>query len=193
MSEVLLQTIVEKLATLEMFLRQVATDKDEINQNQLIQQLQALHAKIEKMNEHFLLNQKRMSELELRMEALNKRLQTPLKNQIDHKHHLHKGIWIAIVSIFISTFFFCLWMNSNDQQKQFEANDIKYRALKVTHDKALLQLLYQTDSLYNLDPQHMQDWAAQQENQLSEQTKMFQLAGEKKKERKDLRNRAEKK
>src|SRR3954471_3391652 len=140
MSEVLLQTIVEKLATLEMFLRQVATDKNEINQGQCTEQLQTLHEEIKKMNEHFLLNQNGMSELELRMEALNKRLQTPLKNQIDHKHHLHKGIWIAIVSIFISTFFFCLWMNSNDQQKQFEANDIKYRALKVTHDKALLRL-----------------------------------------------------
>jgi hypothetical protein len=193
MNELLLQTIVEKLGIFETLLKQVGTDKDEINQNQLIQQLQALHAKIEKMNEHFLLNQKRMSELELRMEALNKRLQTPLKNQIDHKHHLHKGIWIAIVSIFISTFFFCLWMNSNDQQKQFEANDIKYRALKATHDKALLQLLYQTDSLYNLDPQHMQEWVAQEEDQLNEQTKMFQLADEKKKERKDLRNRAENK
>ena len=193
MNEVLLQTIVEKLGIFETLLKQDATDKNEINQSQWTEQLQTLHEDIKKMNEHSLLNQKRIRELELIMKALNESLQTPIKNQINHKHHVHKGIWIAIISIFVSTFFFCLWMNSNDHKKQFEANDIKYRALKVTHDKALLDLLYQTDSLYNLDPKHMQDWVAQQENQLSEQTKMFQLAGEKKKERKDLRNRAEKK
>jgi hypothetical protein len=184
MNEVLLQTVVEKLGIFETLLKQVATDKNEISQSQWTEQLQTLHEDIKKMNDHSLLNVKRMNELELIMEALNKSLQIPSKNQINHKPHLHKGIWIAIISIFVSTFFFCLWMNSNDYKKQFEANDIKYRALKVTHNKALLELLYNTDSLYNLDPQHMQEWVAQEEDQLNEQTKMFQLAGEKKKERK---------
>jgi hypothetical protein len=193
MNELLLQTIVEKLGIFETLLKQVATDKNEISQSQWTEQLQTLHEDIKKMNDHSLLNQKRMNELELIMEALNKRLQTPLKNQIDHRDYLHKGIWIAILLLFVSAFFFYEWMNAVHDKKLFQANDIKYRALKVTHDKALLELLYHTDSLYNLDPQHMQEWVAQEEDQLNEQTKMFQLADEKKKERKDLRNRAEKK
>ena len=58
MSEILLQTIVEKLRTLETQLKQVNTDKIEIIQNQSIVQLQGLGEDIKKMHEHFLLMQK---------------------------------------------------------------------------------------------------------------------------------------
>ncbi len=67
-------------------------------------------------------------------------------------------------------FIFCLciflvpWMNTINDKKQFQAKDIKYRSLKVTHDKALLELLYRTDSLYHLNPQNMQQWVVQEVN-----------------------------
>ena len=159
------------------------------NQNQWIVQLQALHTDVKKIIEQFLLIQEKMNELELKMEALEIRLGQPLKNQIDHKNHLHKGIWIAIVLSIVSTFFFYQWMNTNDDKKQFEANDIKYRALKVTGDRALIKLLYHTDSLYNLDAEHMRHWVVQEEERLIEQTKNLKLAGEKKKEAEHLRER----
>jgi hypothetical protein len=83
-------------------------------------------------------------------------------------------------------------MNTVDDKKQFEANDIKYRALKVSRDEELLKLLYQTDSFYNVNADWMRKYVAKEEH-LIEQTKIFELAGEKKKSVKDLRNRAEKK
>jgi len=55
-------------------------------------------------------------------------------------------------------------MNTINDKKQFQAKDIKYRSLKVTHDKALLELLYRTDSLYHLNPQNMQQWVVQEVN-----------------------------
>ncbi|SRR6266498_4255776 len=193
MSDLLLQTIVEKLETFETLLKQVATDKSVIKQNDFVVQLQPLQTDIKKMNEHFLLNQRRMSELELRINILHESLQQRLKNQIEHEHHFHKGIWIAIILFLVSSFFFFQWINATNNKKQFEANDIKYRALKATGDKALLKVIYHTDSLYNLDPEHMQQWVIQEEDRLIEQTKKYQLADEKKKEAKDLRDGAEKK
>ena len=66
MSELLLQTIVEKLGVLESLLKQVVADKDETtNQNQWAVQLQAIHADIKKMANQLLLNQDKMTELEL--------------------------------------------------------------------------------------------------------------------------------
>jgi hypothetical protein len=193
MSELLLQTIVEKLGMLESLLKQVVAGKDATNQSEWIVQLQAFRTDIKKMMEQFLLNQEKMNELELKMEALEIRLRQPLKNQIEHKHHLHKGIWLAIVLSIVSIFFFYQWMSTNDDTKQFEANDIKYRALKVTGDRALLKLLYHTDSLYNVDAKHMRQWVVQEEDHFAHKVKMLSLAGEKEKETKDLKGRAEKK
>ena len=84
-------------------------------------------------------------------------------------------------------------MNASHDKKQFQANDIKYRALKITRDEALLELLYETDSLYNLDSEKMRRWILQQEDQLSEQARILQLAGEKKKEAKELKKKVENK
>ncbi len=184
----LIANIVEKLAVFETLLKQIIADKNETNQNQYSIHLQALHADIKKMIEQFLLNQNKMCELELKMEAWEERLQQPLKTRIDHKHHLHKGIWIAIALFLISAFLSYKWLSEINKNEQFEANDIKYRALKVTGDRALLKLLYHTDSLYNLDAEHMGHWVLLEEEHLIERTKILQLAGEKKREAKHLRS-----
>ncbi|SRR6266496_1393579 len=180
MSELLLQSILEKLRMIESLLKQGIADKDETNQNQWAGQLQGIRADLKKMIEQFLLMQEKMSELKLKIEAIGKKLEQPLQNRVEHKHHLHKGIWIAIILFLGSVFFLWQWMNATQEKKQFEANDIKYRALKVTAGGGLLKLLYHADSLYSLDAQHMQKWVVQEEERLVEQTKMFRLAGEKK-------------
>ena len=43
------------------------------------------------------------------------------------------------------------WINCIHAKLQFEANDIKYRFLKVNVNAPLLKLLYQTDSLFNFN------------------------------------------
>jgi hypothetical protein len=79
------------------------------------------------------------------------------------------------------------------EEKQFEVNDIKYRSLKVTGDKALIKVLYHTDSLCNISAEHMKESVVQEEEYLIERTKLLQLTGEKEREAEDLRKRAEKK
>jgi hypothetical protein len=106
---------------------------------------------------------------------------------------LHKGIWIAVILFFVSIFFLLKWITAINDKKRFEANDIKYRALKVSDDKELTKLLYQTDSFYNVNAEWMRKYVTQEEDRLMEQTKMLEFAGEKKKSAKDLRDKNEKK
>lgn len=189
MSELLLQTIVEKLEAIELLLKHD-------NTNQYAEVIQELRQEVKKLSARALCNDKAI-ELTTSMDTLSERLSQLLKSRFEqrviHKHHLHKGIWAIVVLLFTSIFCLRQWMNAIDDTKQFEANDIKYRALKVTRDKALSKLLFHTDSLYNLDPADMQQWVVQEEERLTEQTKLLQLAGEKEKQVKQLRDRAEKK
>ncbi len=75
-------------------------------------------------------------------------------------------------------------------QKQYEANDMKYRSLKVTGNKSLIQLLYHTDSLYNVKAEAIRKMTVQEELRLAEQAEMLLLAGEK--EAKQLKRKATK-
>lgn len=84
----------------------------------------------------------------------------PLKNlvtanahnkQIEHKHHLHKGLLISLILTLLCLFLSFGWYDSYSASKQLKANDIKYRALKVVGNKSLLKLLHHTDSLYLLN------------------------------------------
>ena len=185
MTELLLQTIVEKLEAMELLLHHDNASKGDDVLKKVAEEITKIYPtglSIDKINE-----------LKVSVDACYKKLECPIQNRIDHKHHLHRGVWIAFFLFFASIFCLWQWMNTINDKKQFEANDIKYRALKVTADKALIKLLCHTDSLYNLDPTHMEQWVVQEEERLAEQTILLQLAGEKEKEARQLRDRTEKK
>ena len=74
-------------------------------------------------------------------------------------------------------------MNCHIEKKQFEANDIKYRFWKANGNASLLKVVYQTDSLYELDKNNFKDQVLETEHQIEEQVKKYRLAGEKKKKR----------
>jgi hypothetical protein len=78
-------------------------------------------------------------------------------------------------------------------KKQYEANDMKYRLLKVTGDKGLIKLIYHTDSLYSVNAEAIRNRTIQEEQRLAEQVEMLRLAGEKEKEVKELKRKAGKK
>ena len=88
-------------------------------------------------------------------QTLNKKLQLEnfiaartLSKQIEHKHHLQKGLFASLILMLLCIILSFGWYNSYDASKQLKANDIKYRALKVVGNKPLLKLLHHTDSLY---------------------------------------------
>jgi hypothetical protein len=185
MSEILLQTIVEKLQAMELLLKQDKRNKDDEVLKTILEEIKKVFATS--------ISKDKIDELNLSIDKCCKTLERPSTDKIIYKHYLHKGIWIAVILFFVATFFLWEWMNSLNDKKRFEANDIKYRALKISGDKDLLKLLYQTDTFYNVHTDWMRNYVAQEEDRLMEQTIMLELAGEKKKSIKDLRNRAEKK
>ena len=64
---------------------------------------------------------------------------------------------------------------------------MKYRSLKVTGNKSLIQLLYHTDSLYNVKAEAIRKMTVQEEQRSAEQAGMLQLPGEKEKEATQLK------
>lgn len=69
---------------------------------------------------------------------------------------------------------------SSNDRKIFEANDIKYRALKITGNKPLLELLYKTDSLFDLNRAKFHEYVVAQEYESKKQADRIRIAAENK-------------
>ena len=191
MSEILLQTIVEKLRTIEIGLLKENANKDPATET-LLKEIELLKSEMIKRPLQFKENSEKMNEILKAIASLNFKLDTPKREHIKHSHHLHKGVWIAIGLFIISLLFLYGWINCINTKKSFEANDIKYRFLKVNSKPALLKLLFQTDSLYNINKDSFAKLVVAKEQILDEQAEQFRLAGEKKKDAGGLRNKGRK-
>ena len=163
MSEILLQTIVEKLEAIELLLKQDKRSKDEEVSKIILNEIKKVSTASISID--------KIDELKLSVDKCSKILEHRATNQITYKHHLHKGIRIAVILFFVATFFLSEWVSSIIDKKQFEANDIKYRALKISGDKDLTKLLHQTDSFYNVHAEWMRKYVAQEEDRLVEKQK----------------------
>ncbi|MGI8584271.1 MAG: hypothetical protein ACR2KX_18920 [Chitinophagaceae bacterium] len=108
MSEVLLQSIVEKLEAIEISLLKDNNPVKEDAIQALLKEVKSFKSELVKWPLQFEKSTEKIDEL-LKI-ALSIRLANPVAEQIKHSHHFHKGIWITIV-LFI--FFLCLafiWM-----------------------------------------------------------------------------------
>ncbi|MEJ7678711.1 MAG: hypothetical protein WKG06_12810 [Segetibacter sp.] len=118
--------------------------------------------------------------------------QQPLRNNVEHKHHLHKGIWVAVGLFIAATFFLWEWIDTYQSKKVSEANDIKYRSLKLSGDKSQIKYLYDIDSIYKIKGEAIKEKTIQDEERLAEQVKILELAGEKENKAKELKRKATK-
>lgn len=79
-------------------------------------------------------------------------LKQPVENKIIHLHHIPKIIIVTAVLFLALCLAFCGWYNTNQKLDQYQANDYKYRFLKLRNNPALHQLLLFTDSLHQTNP-----------------------------------------
>lgn len=183
MSEVLLQTIVEKLEAIEISLLKDNNPLKEETIQALLKELKSFQSEMIKLPLQFQNTTEKTSELLKTITAINFRLDNPVAEQIKHTHHFHKGIWIA-VSLFI---FCCLfaygWISCHKEKNAFEANDIKYRYLKVNGNSNLLKATYSTDSLYNLGEAYFTKKVVEKERDLANQNELSRIAKKKKESR----------
>lgn len=187
MSEQLLEAILEKIESFELLLK-VTDNSKEIQQ--IKAELSFIKQEIKNLPAQLQLDTGKLAELVTAINKLQMQLNIPVKNQIEHKHHLHKGIWIA-VGLFVTCFLLGWgWINAHKEKEQFEANDVKYRSLKISGNKNVLNLCKYTDSLYQKDKVGFSNNVEQEERHLIEQAELLRLAGEREKEAKTLKEQA---
>lgn len=78
-------------------------------------------------------------------------------NKVEHHHHFPKIVIISAVLLAITFLLIAGWFNTYQRLDQYQENDTKYRFLKVQHNNRLLELLNNTDSLYNAQSNMRED------------------------------------
>lgn len=181
MNEVLLQTIIEKLEALEIaLLKQNHLTSDCESLNELATLMKSIQSELMKLNSEARKNNDCVNNLSKEINSLRSNYLNPELNQVTYIHHWHKHIWVSLSLFVVSLLCAYGWINCHNEKKQFEANDIQYRFWKANGNTSLLKIIYQTDSLYNLDKTNFEKEVLQQEHEIAEQEKMHRLAGKKK-------------
>jgi hypothetical protein len=147
MDAVLLQAVVEKLEDIELLVRHNIQNKTE--------ELKKISEDLKNLSSRTI-STERINELIKSLDACTNKLKEPVQNTIEHRHHLHKGIWIAITFFVVNIFLLAGWINSYNIAKQLRANDYKYRALKTMEDLSMKKILFNIDSLYKINPEYFE-------------------------------------
>ncbi|MEO5777412.1 MAG: hypothetical protein ABIQ27_10930 [Flavobacterium sp.] len=189
MSELLLQTIVEKLESLELAWK-VSGDTEKETVVLLKKEIEFLRNDLKKPPAQILPSTAKLGELSVGIDNLNRQLQVPLQNRVEHTHELHKGVLISISLFLLSVVLVWALLNSYQYNKQYKANDLKYRYLKVANNAGILKLCNFTDSLYQKNEDSFKTGVEQEEQRLLQQAENFRIAGEKEREAKSLKSRA---
>lgn len=194
MSEILLESIVEKLEGLEIALLK----KDDTKENDptgilLLKEVKALQAGITKLASSHSETNEKVQNLTSAIALLKASSGIPPQGKASHTHHLHKGIWVAIALSILAASFLYGWIRSSVSKEKYRANDILYRYLKVNGNRELLKGLYHIDSLYKSNSDDFIKHVEQQEENLAEQVRLMKEAGEKKKEGDELKQSLDKK
>jgi len=191
MSDLFMQSIVEKLEGMELFLKAHFTDKPQpVDLSPVLSAINAFKNELITKYSGQTLDTKTQAEVNQNMRVLLQQLQLPRKDTIEHKHHLHKGVWV-LIGLFVTCFLLGWgWLASHQAFETLQANDIKYRSLKISGNKSVLKLCEYTDSLYRKDAGVFSAGVEQEEQRLIEQAELIRLAGENEKEAKTLKDRA---
>ncbi|GAA0548147.1 hypothetical protein [Chitinophaga japonensis] len=198
MSEVLMQTIVdklneidatvgqlkEKMPTVPDYSRQLTAINQSITQAQesvvsLPLQLKFPTAAVHTLTQH--------------LEVNNDLLRRPPKQEIRHHHHLAKGIIASGVLGLLLIICACWIYRLYERQDNYKANDIKYRYLKIEGTSSLQALLYKMDSLYHKDMKAMRDSVVQWEADRERRMELQEKAAQKEREAELLREQAQRK
>lgn len=185
MSNIVTEMIVEKLDQVILLLQvQKPATPGEENWVSLNRQLdsmrqgitdQQLQAKKGANNLHTILTA--ITSLENQIKAL------PGRAKVEHKHHLHKGVWIAAGLLMITIVLSWQWLVQIGETEQFRENDIKYRYLKAYGDREVRQLCHRVDSIYEMRQDDFEDKVLSEEKRQWDWADSLRLAGERKTKR----------
>jgi hypothetical protein len=187
MSEVLLETIVEKLESLEIaLLKESDARKENTTQQALLKEVNLLKSEFIIHTGQLRSGEEKMNGLIKSITTLNFKLSSPLENNIKHFHHFHKGLLVTLAFFVLASVFLYGWMRCSKLKEQFEANDMRYRFFKMNGNASLLKIIHETDSLYHTNRIDFTSKVVRAGEHLAEQAEMLRLANEKEKEVREL-------
>ena len=138
------------------------------------------------------ISEKGMQDLSANLHTSVKLLKQPVQEKVSHHHYIPKLLWITIGLFLLASLFFVLWLLAKENLDQYKSNDTKYRYLKLQESRNLKELLYTTDSIFQITP-GLRDSVEQRERQNMRNLEMLQEAMKKEQEAKELREKARRK
>lgn len=179
MNEILLQSIVEKLEAIELLLKAESGGKTEPETDkQITEQLNVLSKEFKLMPIRFTEITAQIRSLAISIDHNTKQEAQPALTRVEHKHHLHKGIWLSVGLSVISILLLWGWLNTYKFAESLSVNDIKYRYLKIAGNKFVQKICFQTDSLYEIDKEGFKIKVEQAEENLLNHGELIHTADE---------------
>ena len=195
MSEVLMQTIVDKLNDIDAAVGQLKEHMPRVPDysgqltgiNQSVTQVQE---SLVKMPQQLKFPTAAVHTLTQHLEVNNDLLRRPPRQEIRHHHHITKGIIASGVLGLLLAICVCWIYRLYERQENYKANDIKYRYLKIEGTSSLQALLYKMDSLYHKDMKAVTDSVVEWEADRQRRMELQEKAEQKEREAKLLREQA---
>lgn len=195
MNELLMQTIVDKLNSMEDGIKrlkeQMPTVPDYSAQLAGINQslIQAQES-ITRLPQQLKFPAGAVHTLTQQLDVNNDLLSRPPRQEVRHHHHVTTGLIISGILVLLLTISVCWIYNLYDRKDNYKANDIKYRYLKLQESKPLQVLLYETDSLYRKRGKAITDSVIQEEEARELRKELQEKAERKEQEAQQLREQA---
>lgn len=198
MSELLMQTIVDKLNEMEKGMLQLKEQMPQVPNYSgqltgITQSLARAQENIAQLPLQLKFPTEAVHTLTQHLEVNNDLLRRPPKREVQHHHHITTGIIISGVLGLLLALCACWIYNLYERQDNYKANDIKYRLLKLKENPALQALLYETDSLYRKDGKAVTESVITQEADRQRRMELQEQAVQKEREAKQLREQAQRK
>lgn len=121
---------------------------------------------------------------ELKAHSMN--LQTPMRKEVRHQHHLNRAGWVVAGLVAVCLLLIVLLVNAVGETRQHTEEDVKYRYLRLSSDPGGLKALDYTDSIYRADPDGLEKEVVKEEGRRQEEWERLRRLDEKKKEVREL-------
>jgi hypothetical protein len=190
MDDILMKSVIEKVEAQENKIGEIEAAIKNIPDNIVgIADVKNAVKSIKEIAESISFPIQEMRELSKAIIEVRDQLNRPVTSTVQHHHYIPKIIWLCIV-LFVSLAVVCTgWYMTANTLTEYNANDTKYRYLKLNSNKSLLDLLYRTDSLFRADA-GLRDSVIQQEEENQRIFEMLQKANNMEREAEELKRKA---
>lgn len=181
MSNIVTEIIVEKLDQVILLLQvQKPATAGEEKWSILSRQLESIRLGITDQQLQAKWSAKNLNTLLTAIAGLETQIKTlPGRATVEHKHHLHKGVWIAAGLLVITILLSWQWLIQIGEIEQLRENGIKYRYLKAYGDLKVRQLCHRTDSIYRARKDDFEEKVLSEEKRMEGWADSMRIAGEK--------------